>query len=62
LTIQDDGRGFDAPAALEQASHGDTLGLLSMQERVRLVNGELKIESTPGHGTEISARFPIASG
>jgi len=59
LVIRDDGIGFDVAAALERASRGATLGLLSMQERVRLVGGTLKIESTPGLGTEIRVRFPV---
>ncbi len=59
LVIRDDGIGFDVAAALERASRGATLGLLSMQERVRLVGGTLKIESAPGLGTEIRVRFPV---
>jgi PAS domain S-box-containing protein len=59
LVIRDDGIGFDVGAALERASHGATLGLLSMQERVRLVGGALEMKSTPGLGTEIRARFPV---
>jgi PAS domain S-box-containing protein len=61
LVIRDNGIGFDVGAALERASHGATLGLLSMQERVRLVGGTLEITSTPGLGTEIRARFPVGS-
>ena len=59
LVIRDDGVGFDVEAALEHASRGATLGLLSMQERVRLARGNVEIKSAPGHGTEIHARFPI---
>jgi signal transduction histidine kinase len=59
LVIRDDGIGFDVGAALERASHGATLGLLSMQEHVRLVGGALEMTSTPGQGTEIRVRFPV---
>lgn len=59
LLIRDDGIGFDVAAALERASRGATFGLLSMQERVRLVGGTLEIESTPGMGTEIRVRLPV---
>ncbi len=59
LVIRDDGVGFDVQAALERASHGATLGLLSLQERVRLARGVLDIKSAPGNGTEIRAHFPI---
>jgi signal transduction histidine kinase len=58
--IRDDGVGFDVASALERAAHGATLGLLSMQERARLVHGELEIKSTLGQGTEIRARFPVS--
>ena len=61
LAISDDGVGFDVNAALEHASRGGTLGLLSMQERVRLAQGALTIDSEPGHGTIISARFVLES-
>jgi two-component system sensor histidine kinase UhpB len=61
LLIRDDGIGFDVAAALERASRGATFGLLSMQERVRLVGGTLEITSTPGLGTEIRIRFPVGS-
>ena len=36
LVVRDDGVGFDVRGALERASRGATLGLLSMQERARL--------------------------
>ena len=35
------------------------LGLLSMRERVRLVNGNLDLESTPGEGTTIMVWVPV---
>jgi two-component system sensor histidine kinase UhpB len=59
LLVRDDGRGFDVAAAFERAIHGATLGLLSLQERARLAGGTLDIQSSPGHGVEIRALFPI---
>ena len=35
-----------------------SLGLLGMQERVRMLGGELEIDSTPGSGTEVRGRLP----
>jgi two-component system sensor histidine kinase DegS len=35
------------------------LGLISMRERLRLVNGELSIQSTAGRGTIVLARVPL---
>ncbi len=59
LVIRDDGIGFDVPTALEHASRGATLGLLSLQERVHLAGGEVEITSAPDQGAEIHARFPL---
>jgi signal transduction histidine kinase len=60
LVVRDDGVGFDLGAARERAARGTSLGLLGMQERVQLVQGELVIDSQPGRGTEVRARLPLA--
>jgi signal transduction histidine kinase len=59
LSIRDNGTGFDVEEALDRAIHGASLGLLSMQERASLLGGQLEIDSVPGHGVEIRARFPL---
>jgi PAS domain S-box-containing protein len=56
LTIRDSGIGFDP----EKAMKGRGLGLISMQERLKLVNGDLSVESQPTRGTAIHARVPLA--
>ena len=43
--VEDDGRGFDAEAALAAAAAERRLGLLGMRERVALVGGTLTVES-----------------
>ena len=58
LTVSDSGVGFDIDAA--KASRG--LGLISMEERLRLVGGELSINSQPKRGTTIHARVRLNSG
>ena len=55
LTVGDSGVGFD----LEKAITGRGLGLISMQERLKLVHGELFIESRPQRGTLIRATVPL---
>ena len=55
LHVIDDGHGFDAQAAL----NGHGLGLISMQERLRLVNGEVFIDSEQGAGTTVRASAPM---
>ena len=49
VMVEDDGRGFD-PAAQSRG-----LGLAGMRERMELVGGALRIESTPGTGTAVIA-------
>lgn len=55
LQIWDSGRGFDvnSPGVKER------LGLTSMKERLRLVGGEISIDSKPGRGTEVEVRIPL---
>jgi signal transduction histidine kinase len=55
LCISDSGTGF-SPAHV-QAETG--LGLISMRERLRLVEGHLSIESEPSRGTRIRVRVPL---
>jgi len=57
LTISDLGKGFEVEAALQ----GSGLGLTSMRERVRLVNGTFSIQSKPMSGTTIHVRVPLLS-
>jgi signal transduction histidine kinase len=38
---------------------GQGLGLVGMEERVRLVGGQLEIVTAPGRGTEIRAHVPL---
>jgi signal transduction histidine kinase len=59
LIIRDDGVGFDVKKATERAAKGTSLGVLGMQERVHLIDGEINIESIPPLGTEIWVRIPI---
>jgi len=55
LTVSDAGCGF-APESVSQ-HHG--LGLTSMRERLKLVAGELVVESQPARGTTIVAQVPL---
>lgn len=55
LIVRDSGKGFDVDKALG----GKGLGLTSMRERVRLVNGTIAIESRPMAGTNIQVRIPL---
>jgi signal transduction histidine kinase len=50
--IEDDGSGFDPSHA------GDRLGLVGMRERVELLDGTLRVDSTPGAGTALVFELP----
>jgi PAS domain S-box-containing protein len=53
LQVQDDGVGFK-PGANHRG-----LGLQGMRERAALLGGAVQLESAPGNGTLITARFPV---
>jgi len=55
LAVTDAGTGFDPRRQRQRPS----LGLASMRERVRLLDGELDIESAPGQGTTILVWVPL---
>jgi PAS domain S-box-containing protein len=55
LTVQDSGIGFEPAKALR----GKGLGLVSMKERLKLVDGQLSIETHSPPGTTIRARVPL---
>jgi PAS domain S-box-containing protein len=52
LTVNDRGVGFDPQDAMNRRG----LGLISMRERLQLMNGEFSIKSKLGHGTTVCAR------
>lgn len=59
LSIEDNGKGFDAAAALDERGPVDRLGLTLMQERMILFGGECLIESAAGKGTQIMAQCTV---
>ena len=55
LSVADSGKGFDT----EAAKKGEGLGLVSMQERLKILNGTFAVLSQPNQGTTIHARVPL---
>ncbi|MDI6402888.1 ATP-binding protein, partial [Balneolaceae bacterium ANBcel3] len=54
LTIDDDGKGFDATAASPNG-----IGLENIKKRVTYMKGEVMISSVPGSGTEMMVIIPL---
>ncbi|MFL6275734.1 MAG: PAS domain-containing protein [Blastocatellia bacterium] len=57
LSVSDNGRGFNVGSARAAAG----LGLISIRERLRLVGGEIFINSQPARGTHIAVSVPMTS-
>jgi PAS domain S-box-containing protein len=57
LMVNDSGVGFDSEAVKESGG----LGLISMEERLKLLKGTFSVESEPEGGTTIHARVPLSS-
>jgi len=58
-SIEDDGVGFDFAEARAKASAQKQMGLISMQEQVSMLHGEINFDSTVGQGTSVSLSLPI---
>jgi signal transduction histidine kinase len=56
LSVRDSGRGFD----VDEAMNGRGVGLVSMKERLKLVDGQLFIDSKMQQGTTIRASVPLS--
>lgn len=57
LLVEDDGCGFDVEVA--KGSRQSGLGLFGMEERLALIGGTLRVDSSPGKGTRLSAEVPL---
>jgi signal transduction histidine kinase len=57
LEVRDWGRGFSPEEKLNEAGR---VGLQGMAERVHLLGGRYKLQSTPGEGTCVRAEFPLS--
>jgi PAS domain S-box-containing protein len=57
LLVEDDGRGFDYAAIRKDIDR--CMGLIGMEERITLLGGVLRIESSPKKGTTVRAEVPI---
>jgi signal transduction histidine kinase len=58
LRIADNGKGFDLRSTAAAAARRGRLGIVGMNERIRLLGGVFAIESVPGSGTTVTAAIP----
>ncbi len=59
VKIVDNGKGFDLEKIMSEVAGKESFGLLSMKERLELLNGKLVIETALNQGTKIMASVPI---
>jgi PAS domain S-box-containing protein len=59
LSVEDNGVGFDPTAVLENQADPKGMGLVGIQERLKMVDGWLEIHSKPGQGAQLIAHVPL---
>jgi signal transduction histidine kinase len=59
--LEDDGKGFDLNEVGSKSSGERGLGMMTMNERVRLLGGALDIRSQEGKGTRLNFTIPISA-
>jgi len=57
VVVEDDGAGFEPTDRTLSAGSG--MGLLCMEERARLLDGTVRIDSAPGKGTVVRLSLPV---
>lgn len=58
ICIEDEGRGFDVDALLNDPGGTEHLGLVSVRKRLELLGGRMEIHSSPGRGTRVTIVAP----
>lgn len=58
VVVEDNGRGFNVEEAL---SNRRTIGLATLRERIEMLGGELKLQSSMGKGTRAEFHIPVES-
>jgi signal transduction histidine kinase len=58
-TVQDNGPGFNLHRVTHSYGESASLGLQNMRERAKLIDGDLRIDTSPGHGTRVTLIAPL---
>jgi two-component system sensor histidine kinase UhpB len=61
IDVSDDGIGFDILQPDTYMSEKSVFGLFSINERVKYLGGQFKVESKPGHGAHFTLSVPLRS-
>jgi len=59
VSISDNGKGFELSGGLADLPRTGKLGLAGMEERARLLSGNMRIQSEPGKGTTVMIEVPV---
>jgi len=59
LAVADNGKGFDVPRSVSDLAANGKLGVIGMEERVRILGGTLALRSEPGAGTCVVVTVPV---
>jgi PAS domain S-box-containing protein len=59
VRIEDNGHGFEIKKRLSEVAGEKRMGLHGMEERARLINGSMEIQSLIGTGTRIIFKIPL---
>lgn len=59
LMVEDNGRGFTPPELLHTLTHYQHFGLAGIEERIEIMQGEMKVDSQPGEGCRVFIRIPL---
>ena len=62
FSVEDDGKGFDSKEIAVKDAFERGLGLATMDERVRMIGGNLDLWSQEGRGTRITFSIPVGAG
>ena len=58
-TVHDNGAGFDVKSTLEKAREQKKMGIISIQEQVSMLGGDIVFESAIGEGTTVTVTLPL---
>lgn len=59
VVVEDNGRGFDVSLDKNETDKTECYGLIGMRERVKLLGGQILLESTPGKGAKVRIVIPL---